>query len=149
MYHREALIIFTAVELTSVLRHRTCFLRFSDSAGKQRRLNSCLLQHLMTPDSSTSSDCSSVPLRPGGSALSLFFFTGLFIFPQLSVGVRGAQAKLGKGDLQGDFTEKAQSCGHGLLPSDIWGSSVCWEASGWRRGGAQLSISATDNSPCK
>lgn len=32
-------------------------------------------------------------------------FPGLFIFLQLSVGVRGARAEHRKGDLQGDFPE--------------------------------------------
>lgn len=43
-----------------------------------------------------------VPLLPEGSAF--FFFTGLFLFPQLSVGVSGAWGPRRMGDLQGDFT---------------------------------------------
>lgn len=41
-----------------------------------------------------------VPLLPRGSAL---FFTGLFLSPQLSVGVSRAWGTHRKGDLQGDF----------------------------------------------
>lgn len=56
-------------------------------------------------DSSASSDGSSVPLWPGGSAPPHPHPPGLFIFLQLSVGVRGARAQHRKGDLQGDFPE--------------------------------------------
>lgn len=46
---------------------------------------------------------SSVALAQGLCAF-FFSFTGLFLFPQLSVGVTGAWGTHKKGDLQGDFT---------------------------------------------
>lgn len=50
-------------------------------------------------------------------SLPLFFFfpTGLFILPQLLVGVRRAEAEHRKGDLQGDFTHSSPC----LVP-ELW-----------------------------
>lgn len=45
------------------------------------------------------------PRAPLFFSLSLFS-TGLFIFPQLLVGVRRVEAEHRKGDLQGDFKER-------------------------------------------
>lgn len=117
------------------------FLRFSGTAGKQRI-------PLCTPhdsDSSTSSDCSSVPLWPEGSTLFLSFFSsGLFIFPQLLVGVSWGAAEHRKGDLQGDFMESVLPVTKALDRASSW-LTTHWGLADWHMGKQRLLGSSRGN----
>lgn len=96
---------------------------------------------------------SSVALAQG---LCTFFFsfTGLFLFPQLSVGITGAWGTHKKGDLQGDFT-LSPAClvskpwtgpPHVSPPTAAWqselGGSLLVPAAAGHHGGGDLTLNS-------